>query len=32
MPVIGAMPIVMAQLTNTWNRNMNEMPPATIAL
>jgi hypothetical protein len=31
MPVIGAAPIVIAVLTNTWNMNMNEMPPATIA-
>ena len=30
--MIGAIPIVIAQLTNTWNRNMNEIPPATIAL
>src|SRR5439155_7396990 len=31
MPVIGAIPIVMPMLTNTWNRNMKTSPPATIA-
>ena len=31
MPVIGAMPIVIALFTKTWNRNMNAIPPATIA-
>ena len=30
MPVIGAIPIVIALLTNTWNRNMKAIPPATI--
>ena len=31
MPVTGAMPIVIPTLTNTWNRNANTIPPATIA-
>ena len=32
MPVIGATPIVMPTLTNTWNTNAKTSPPATIAL
>ena len=31
IPVIGAIPIVMPLFTNTSNRNMNAIPPATIA-
>jgi hypothetical protein len=31
MPVIGAIPIVIALFTNTWKRNMNAIPPATTA-
>src|SRR5581483_1971267 len=31
MPVIGAIPIVIAAFTNTWNRNMNAIAPATTA-
>ena len=31
IPVIGAIPIVMALFTNTWNRNMNAIAPATTA-
>ena len=29
--MIGAMPIVIALFTKTWNRNMKAIPPATIA-
>ena len=31
IPVIGAIPIVIPTLTNTWNTNANTIPAATIA-